>query len=372
MRVLFQSRRNLFNVPGGDTTQIEKTAEFLEKKGVKVDVSTEFEPELSDYDLVHIFNLMRGQETYLQVFNAKRRGTPVALSTIYGLYTEYEKKASTPVRRVIASIFSPYQVENLKIFARAVKNREIHRGVINVLRKGYYRTLKEICNNIDIFLPNSVSEMNRIIKDFKLEKEKIEYIVVPNAVDKDLFKYEKTGVDKEIYGKYKDCILCVSRIEGRKSQLNLVRAIKGLPYKLVLIGKPAPNHIKYFEKIKKEGGDNVIFLGQISHEKLPQYYKVAKVHALISWMETPGLSSLEAAIMRCNIVITEKGDTRDYFGGFAYYCEPDNINSIRQAIVKAYNAPFKKDLEETIINNYTWEKTAEKTLEGYNKILRGK
>jgi hypothetical protein len=41
---------------------------------------------------------------------------------------------------------------------------------------------------------------------------------------------------------FRDCILCVARIEGRKSQLNLVKAVRNLPYKLVLIGKPAPNH----------------------------------------------------------------------------------------------------------------------------------
>jgi len=38
-----------------------------------------------------------------------------------------------------------------------------------------------------------------------------------------------------------------------------------------------------------------------------------QVHMLPSWFETTGLSSIEAAVMHCNIVITDKGDTREYF-----------------------------------------------------------
>jgi len=313
---------------------------------------------------------MRGQETYIQVLNAKKQNKPVALSTIYGLYTEYERKAAGGLRQFIANILSPYQIEYLKIIARAIKNRELHKGTLKVLKKGYYKTLKDICNMVDVFLPNSKSEMLRVAKDFQLKDYK--FVVVPNAVDLQLFNYEKVNVDKEIERKFKDCILCVARIEGRKSQLNLVRAFKGLPYKLLLIGKPAPNHMKYYNQVKKEAGENVFFLDHIDHKLLPQYYKVAKVHALISWMETPGLSSLEAIAMKCNIVVTRKGDTYDYFKDYAFYCEPNNVESIKNAIMKAYTSEFNEELYYLVKKNYTWEKTAEKTLEGYKLALRNK
>ena len=91
MKVLFQSRKTLYSVPGGDTTQIMKTKEYLEKLGVAVDVSLELTPDVSKYDIVHVFNLMRPQELYLQVKNAKKYEKRVALSTIYGPYEEYEK-----------------------------------------------------------------------------------------------------------------------------------------------------------------------------------------------------------------------------------------------------------------------------------------
>lgn len=119
-----------------------------------------------------------------------------------------------------------------------------------------------------------------------------------------------------------------------------------------------------------EGIDNCKFLGQIPHEDLPQFYKLCKVHVLPSWMETPGLSSLEAAVMNSNIVITEKGDTRDYFGDNAWYCEPNNVLSIRNAVIKAMESKIDPQLSLIVSQKYNWDKTAEATLAGYKLALK--
>jgi glycosyltransferase involved in cell wall biosynthesis len=75
------------------------------------------------------------------------------------------------------------------------------------------------------------------------------------------------------------------------------------------------------------------------------------VHVLASWFETTGLVSLEAAMMDCNVVVTKKGDTVEYFSDMAYYCEPDDINSIRNAIEKAYNNPVIQNESATFAQN---------------------
>ena len=73
MKVLFQSRTNLFEAPGGDMVQMLKTKEYLEKVGIQIDISLDFEPDLSGYDLVHLFNLMEPQDIYRQMLNAKKQ-----------------------------------------------------------------------------------------------------------------------------------------------------------------------------------------------------------------------------------------------------------------------------------------------------------
>ncbi|WP_299212991.1 glycosyltransferase [uncultured Aquimarina sp.] len=364
MKVLFQTRTNLYSAPGGDTIQIEKTKEYLEKLGVEIDISVSLEPDLSNYDIIHLFNLMDPQEIYTQLMNAKKQNKKVVLSTIYGLYTEYERRARGGIAQFVANIVSPYTIYYIKTFLRHFKEKRLNKGVYYMLFRGYYSLAKKVAHNIDVFLPNSFSEMKRVEKEYKLKNYK--HVVIPNAVDKKLFdsrKVDISKVDKELL-KYKDCILSVGRIEGRKSTLNLIKSV-GDKYPLVLIGNETKNNPSFIKEVHEAAGDNVHFLGQVPHDKLPIFYKLAKVHALISWMETPGLSSLESGAMGTNIVITAKGDTRDYFGDYGFYCEPDDVNSITKAIDKAYNAPFNKELQDKILSDYIWEKTALKTLEAY-------
>ncbi|MFH5886178.1 glycosyltransferase [Halalkalibaculum sp. DA3122] len=366
MRVLFQSRKTLFSAPGGDTTQILKTKEHLEKLGIEVNISLELTPDLSDYDIVHVFNLMRPQDLYLQVKNAKEQNKKIALSTIYGPYEEYEKKGRGGFLQILNKTLSITQIEYLKVVARAVLNNEFSKGTLLYLINGHTKLQKKILKYTDVLLPNSESEMERVINDFNLNG--YTYNSVPNAVDINKFKYEEVEVPSDIE-KYRDCVLCVSRIEGRKNQLNVVRAAKALPYKFVFIGKAGANFKNYMQKCIQESPANCEFIGPVAHEDLPKYYKVSRVHILASWMETPGLTSLEAAIMKNNIVVTKKGDTESYFGDMAYYCEPDSVESIKKAIVCAYKEPFKLKLTKKIVNNYTWEDTAQETLKGYKKII---
>lgn len=366
MKVLFQTRTNLYSAPGGDLIQIEKTKEYLEKLGVSVDISLEFEPDLKEYDIVHLFNLMDPQDIYLQCINAKKQNKKVVLSTIYGLYTEYERHARGGFAQKIANILSPYQIGYFKIILRHFHEKRFHQGVKKLLFKGYYGLMKDITKNVNVFLPNSNSEMKRVASEFNLKNYNFE--VVPNSVDKNIFNDSSVNLNSK-YLKYKDCILCAARIEGRKSTLNLIRALKNTNYTIVLAGNESKNQKNYVDQVHAEARSNVVFLGSIPHEELKELYQVAKVHALISWMETPGLSSVEAAVMGCNIVVTKKGDTEEYFENYAFYCEPNNLTSIKLAIDNAYNAPFNEALKTKILSEYIWEKAASRTIKAYETAL---
>ena len=78
-----QNRPDAISAFGGDSIQMTKTAEYLRKKGVHVDISLDLAPKLCDYDLVHLMNLTRVKFTHFQLKNAKKYGKPVILSPIY-------------------------------------------------------------------------------------------------------------------------------------------------------------------------------------------------------------------------------------------------------------------------------------------------
>ena len=138
---------------------------------------------------------------------------------------------------------------------------------------------------------------------------------------------------------------------------------------LDLIGKPAPNHSKYYEQCKALSEENVRFLGQMERSAIIDHLKAAKVHILPSWFETTGLSSLEAGALGCNVVITAKGDTKEYFEDLAFYCDPESPLSIRKTIEKALSTDTKLALKEKIQKEFRWTITAQKTIEAYHRTL---
>jgi glycosyltransferase involved in cell wall biosynthesis len=140
-------------------------------------------------------------------------------------------------------------------------------------------------------------------------------------------------------------------------------------YTLLIIGDAAPNQKKYYQKCQDIAAPNIVFTGRLSQQEIAEIYKKAKVHVLPSWFETCGLSTLEAAAMGCNVVITDRGYTREYFGDDAFYCEPSDPASILKAVQEASQQETKKNLQKKIFNSYTWQRAAEITAEAYKKLI---
>lgn len=359
MNVLFLARSTLYDVFGGDTVQIVSTAKYLRQMGVEADIRLSNEPiDYARYDLIHLFNIIRPADALKHV---QQSGLPLVISTIYVDFSEYERNERKGMAGIAAKVFSGNQLEYLKTILRRVKNKERIQSPSYFLL-GHKRSVQRLAEKAAILLPNSESEMQRFVKDYRVQNE---YKVIPNGIDPDLFPFrQERNIKRD-----PQLILCVARIEGKKNQLNLIRAVKGADYRLLLVGNPAPNHMKYYEACVKEAGDNVQFEGFIPQDRLYHYYQMAQVHVLPSWNETCGLSSMEAAYYGCNIVITDKGDTRDYYGTHAWYCDPGDPSSIREAITQAASGTCDGALKQKIINEYNWEQAARKTLAAYKEVL---
>lgn len=359
MRIAFIARATLYTTPGGDTKQIDFTAHYLRELGVEVDIFPTDKPvDYVKYDLLHFFNIIRPADILGHI---EKSGKPYVVSTIFLDYGEYEKKARGGVMKWMNKIFSEDQIEYIKAIARRFKNGE-KIGSSKYLVWGHRKSIQHVAKHAGILLPNSESEYRRFAKKYNLEHA---YRVVPNGIDEKVAKQ----VSKR-NPKYEDSILCVARIEGRKNQLNLIRALNNTEYRVQIHGKPSPNNVGYFEQCKKEAASNIHFSNWLTEEELYEMYHSAKVHILPSYFETTGLSSLEAAVMGCNIVVTDKGDTEDYFHSDAWYCEPDDLQSIKAAVDAAFKAPYNPAFRERILREYTWNRAAEETLTAYKQVLK--
>jgi glycosyltransferase involved in cell wall biosynthesis len=355
MKVAFIVRPNLYTIAGGDTVQVDQTARQLKAMGVEVDILLSNDViSYNKYDLLNFFHITRPAAIIL---HSKLTKIPFVVSTIFCAYGDYYKYH----QKGIAAIFSDLS-EDSKDYFRTVSRwlRGKEHIPIKYLWIGQHRSIIEVLKTANMVLPNSQSELNRLKESYKCE---VKHRIVTNGINPEKFPFN-SAIKKD-----DRLVICVGRIEKRKNQFNLIKALNNTHYKLVLIGAPSPNQNAYYQQCRAAAGPNVTFLDRVPHDELVRYYQLAKIHVLASWFETTGLSSLEAAIMRCNIVITEKGDTREYFGNDAFYCDPENPDSIKTAVDKASEVTFSESLFERISTLHTWKKAAEQTLEAYESLL---
>ncbi|HUS88117.1 MAG TPA: glycosyltransferase [Desulfosporosinus sp.] len=330
MKVLFQTRSDFMKNPAGDTVQMISTGEELKSLGVEVHLSTAPNLDLSTYDLVHIFNITPIKESYFFFLNAKKQKIKIVISPIYWPPNAYFKReGANPNALTVWKHMQPMR-------ARLV-------------------------GECDLLLPNSQIEMDVLRQDFS---KSAAYEVIPNGfpdsfigTTPQLFREQFPNIPKEF-------VLCVARISLRKNQHWLAKISQELGLPLVLIGPV--NDRKYFESVMSFS--NVLYIGTLQGELLASAYSAAKVHALPSWFETPGLSSLEAGACGSVVISTDQGSPKEYFQDMAQYVHPMDDMSLRTALEQSFNAS-PLPLMQHIHKHYPWSKVADMTLEAYLKIL---
>ena len=358
MNILFISRSSLFSNPGGDTIQVAQTAENLKNLDVNVDIRLADETiDYSHYDLIHFFNIIRPADI---LYHAKRAGKPYVVSTIFVDYTESEMKNASSTRKFISHIFSADGIEYLKVLARFLKNGEKIASRFYILN-GHRKSVEKAVSKASMLLPNSSNEYKRLKQRYEIDRP---FKVIPNGIDTSIFNGGQSARKRNT-----EQVLCVARIEPLKNQLNLIKAINNTQFSLLLIGRYAANHKSYYEACREAAGKNIHFMDYLPQIELLKFYQEAKVHALPSWFETTGLSTLESAVSGCNTVITDKGDTREYYRDYAYYCDPDSVESILNAVTIASSEPVNPEYSRFIKSHYTWQIAAEKTLQAYREVL---
>lgn len=341
MKIIMCSFQSVSLFRGGVRTQVLKTMEGLEKKGIDVEFFDQWK-NYDDYDrdktIFHVFTA--SNRTYFLVEAIKRKGFKVVVSSIF--YREINP--------------SFLKLQN-----------KIH----NLIKYPIYTGNscgKTICELADVVLPNSNDESIYIQKSWEIDKNKIK--VIPNGVD---LKFKGASPD-EFVNKYdkKDFVLGVGTLHTRKNFDLLAEVCEDMNLPLVLIGDLDENTYKG-RKIKKiiDRNNNFLWIKHIDNKStlLQSAYAACKIVALPSDFETPGLVAMEGALTGANILITEIGGTKDYFKDMAYYVKPRCKKSIKEGLIKLNNNVKNIKLSDHIYNNFSWDIVAEKTLEQYKRVL---
>lgn len=356
LKIAFIVRSTIYKVVGGDSQQVINTANELKKLGVDVDIILSNEKvDYSKYDLLHLFNIIRPADHLLHL---QKSNKPLVVSTIYLDYSEFDHYGRSYIQKQLFRFVGKDGAEFMKNNYRFLLGQDRLASKEYIL--GHRKAIKKIISNAKLLLPNSKSEYLRLENDYNISQQ---YHVVPNGINSEVFK-RIPYVDR-----IDNQVICVGQIYGLKNQHRLIEAVSDLDVSLVIIGKSPPNHIPYNNYCRSIAGSNVTFHNFMLQEQLLEHYAQSKVHALPSWFETTGLSSLEAGAMGCNLVVGSGGDTHDYFEGKASFCYADDVKSIKKALEIELNKPLENTFRETIFEKYTWTRAAEETLVAYKKAL---
>jgi glycosyltransferase involved in cell wall biosynthesis len=334
-----------FQAPGGGENQLLQTGRHLEDLGVPVRLFSAWTDRLENARVLHLFGMSHEGLALARI--AKARGVAVVLSPIIW----YEPRALTaletnPYRRLAGTVGYYLRQATPKI-------------------PSWRRALLHLADRV---LPNSESEARQLVRLFGVPRERIR--VVPNGVLPSL----GTASPELFHDRFSASpfVLFVGRIEPRKNPLALIRAIRALDLPLVVIGEAPPGCERYWLECRRAGSERVCWLGGLENDDplLASAYAAAKVFALPSWFETPGLAALEAALAGCAIMITPFGSTRDYFGDLVEYARPNRAREIERGLHKCWNSVADPRLARLVATRYLWPDVAQATAEVYDQVAR--
>jgi glycosyltransferase involved in cell wall biosynthesis len=337
MKILFGSYSAISVLGGGTKVQMDSLKYHLEKFGHEIEI---FNPakdyNLKQYDLFHLFGAHVGTYHFGRAM--------------------HNLKMKMVVTPVFYSRRNPNQLRFLTAFAKSLR----HFGGIWT----EHLFTSELCNMATIVTPNTQKEADLLIKGLGVSKDKIK--ILPNGVEERFYHTQPEAFINQY--KRKDFILYVGHIGwGRKNLLNLIKALEHIDHPAVFIGPILDTDYARICLAEAKKNKNILVIPGLpsDSELLASAYAACDVFVLPSFYETPGLTALEAGLAGAKIVITKYGGTNEYFGNFAEYIEPRNVQSIYQGIVKALNKKKDSVLAEHIRANFLWEKSAQRLVEIY-------
>ncbi len=332
MRVLFLTYPRIGLNRGGLQIQIEETARSLSKLGVDVVQYDPWKNQLEDVDICHVFSI--DSSMIYHVNRAVSLAVPVILSPVLSLFDSHQW------------------------VSRMKQRMSILPGVYSDLRRAGWM----LSAATKIIALNS-EEKELLDAVFRIEPSKV--CTVPNGISR-AFTAGDSRLFENAYG-LRDFVLNVASIEPRKNQLSLVRAMKHLPYTLVLVGKCSPEHADYLKKVEDEAGDNVRVVGAIRHDDpmLVSCYRAAKLFVLPSFSEVMPLTINEAVLAGCRIAVSDRVPISESIVPHSERFRPDDVDAIAQTVDRKMQECEPSRVSRAVTAMPTWDEICQELVKIY-------
>ncbi|MCJ7763568.1 MAG: glycosyltransferase family 4 protein, partial [Dehalococcoidales bacterium] len=192
------------------------------------------------------------------------------------------------------------------------------------------------------------------------------YDIIPNGIDLEHFSSSVLPIEEFCDGKKN--ILFVGRLEKRKGMDYLLKAYEKVKKecpesRLIIVGPGTRSRHKYEKQVSKKGLTDVVFVGNVSYDELPRYYKTADIFcAPATGQESFGIVLLDAMAVGTPVVAT---NIDGYAGVMTNEQEgllvpPKNEHELARALLKLMSDDSLRqqmgDSGLATAQKYDWEK----------------
>ena len=213
------------------------------------------------------------------------------------------------------------------------------------------------------------------VKKYFKETYNRETIFVPNGIDKPVIR--QANIVKSKYNLNKnDYILFLARIVPEKGLDDLIDAYMQIETdKKIVIAGGASHTNEYLEHIKEKVKDNknIIMTGFVQGEELDELYSNAYLYCLPSHIEGMPISLLEAFSYGCNVLISDIDENVQVAEQYATKFKMGNVEELAKKLKECLedkNRYDSKEIQEFILNKYSWNDVVERTMKIYKEIKK--
>lgn len=249
--------------------------------------------------------------------------------------------------------------------------------------KNFLKVMPNIINNADGILTVSQYSKKDILRFFpSFPEERI--IVTPLAANKTFKPLDKQKCQYTVKEKFNICnpfILYIGGFSLRKNVKLLIDAFNNIhsslngEFDLVIAGSLKDQGLKlkdYSDNL--EGKKHIKFIGFVKDEFLPTLYNACDLFIYPSLYEGFGLPPLEAMSCKVPVITTNITSIPEIINNPYILIKPNNKYELENRLVtllnndRLRNALGKEGFEHS--KNFTWDKTAKKTLDAYNLFYK--
>ncbi len=228
----------------------------------------------------------------------------------------------------------------------------------------------------------SQSTKRDIVRVLGIPESKI--TVIPLGFDKKMEERQSKNKIEEVKKKYhlpQNYLLHIGTLEPRKNLDFLIDVFAEVIQKddkndlhLVITGKKGWYYEGLFEKVKNLSLEKrVIFTGYIDEEDKAAIYQGARIFTFPSIYEGFGLPPLEAMAAGIPVISSNTSSMPEVIGDAGILISPYDKSAWVKAICdvdsseKLRSEMIRKNLDQ--VKKFSWDKTAEKTIEIYTKVF---